>query len=235
MVDMHWFSIEHSRWAYRADFALYALATVGLLAFLVISSPVAAVWELLASMLAGLLVWTGLEYLLHRFVLHGVAPFSDWHAQHHARPRALICTPTWLSAGLIAGLVFLPAWAWGSSAQASALTLGLLLGYQAYAVMHHAIHHAHSSNRWLLHCRQWHGLHHQAQSADPGCYGVTSRVWDHLCGSNNSAAEVGLPAHRRPKGQHLKPRLRRSAHSTPSPALRRQRATEALKPTESKQ
>ena len=52
--------------------------------------------------LAGAATWTFLEYVLHRFVLHGVAPFSDWHRQHHLRPLALICSPTVLSAALFA-------------------------------------------------------------------------------------------------------------------------------------
>ena len=35
-----------------------------------------------------------LEYVLHRWVLHGPSPMARrGHAQHHAEPRALISTP----------------------------------------------------------------------------------------------------------------------------------------------
>ncbi len=52
--------------------------------------------------------WIAVEYALHRFVLHGLRPFSKWHAEHHRSPAALICTPTWVSALLIAVFVVLP-------------------------------------------------------------------------------------------------------------------------------
>jgi hypothetical protein len=68
--------------------------------------------ELVALALLGLVAWTLLEYALHRFVLHGLQPFRTWHAEHHRRPRALIGTPTILSATLIAALGGHPASGW---------------------------------------------------------------------------------------------------------------------------
>ena len=131
--------------------------------------------------LAGLAGWTLLEYALHRFVLHGLRPFSDWHAEHHHRPAALICAPTILSASLIAALVFLPAWALGGLWPACAITLGVLGGYLAYAITHHATHHWRASNRWTRQRKRWHALHHDRHRG-PGHYGVTTSFWDHLLG-----------------------------------------------------
>ncbi len=122
--------------------------------------------------LIGLLGWTVVENLLHRFVLHGLQPFQRWHAEHHERPTALICAPTILSATLIATLVFLRSLMLGDPWRACAVTLGLVAGYLGYAVTHHATHHWRSGSVWLKQRKQWHARHHHA--TEPQCYGVTS-------------------------------------------------------------
>ena len=46
--------------------------------------------------LGGLLSWGFLEYLLHRWILHGIfSAIRKEHARHHGQPRAPIATP-WL-------------------------------------------------------------------------------------------------------------------------------------------
>jgi cyclopropane-fatty-acyl-phospholipid synthase len=174
-------SFEHSKAAYRIDFALYGAAVAGLAAWLLLAVPQAHWPAMLAWVLAGLLGWTLMEYLLHRFVLHGLWPFRQWHAQHHERPTALICAPTLLSASLIGTCVFVPAWLLGSVWQATALTQGLLSGYLVYALVHHATHHGRTRSVWLKRRKLWHARHHHAGS--PACYGVTSAFWDHVFGS----------------------------------------------------
>jgi sterol desaturase/sphingolipid hydroxylase (fatty acid hydroxylase superfamily) len=130
----------------------------------------------------GLAGWTAIEYVMHRFVLHGLRPFSQWHAQHHQRPVALISTPTIVSATLIAALVYLPARLLGGLWQAGALTLGVMAGYLAYAVAHHATHHWRADSAWLKRRKRWHALHHHLADS-PACYGVTTSFWDHVFGS----------------------------------------------------
>jgi sterol desaturase/sphingolipid hydroxylase (fatty acid hydroxylase superfamily) len=175
------FSLEHSRAAYWADFVLYGVSTLLLSSLLLARSPPELGLEVLSCVLGGLLGWSAIEYVLHRFVLHGLAPFQGWHAEHHARPRALIGTPTILSATLIATLVFLPALLLGNLWRACALTLGLLIGYLAYAVMHHALHHWRAEHAWFKRRKHWHALHHRADLG--GHYGVTSAFWDHALGT----------------------------------------------------
>jgi sterol desaturase/sphingolipid hydroxylase (fatty acid hydroxylase superfamily) len=119
---------------------------------------------------------------LHRFVLHGIKPFSTWHATHHQRPQALICTPTILSASLIAVLVGVPAWWLNEPWPALAMGFGLLNGYLVYAVTHHAIHHWRSDNEWIRQRKHCHALHHDA-SRMAGFYGVTSVLWDEVLGT----------------------------------------------------
>jgi cyclopropane-fatty-acyl-phospholipid synthase len=180
------FALEHSKTAYAADFGLYVAVVTALAAFLLIAAPHREGLQVGALVVVGWVSWTAVEYVLHRFLLHGVAPFSRWHAEHHLRPRALIYTPTILSAALIAGTVFVPAWAIGDLWRACALTLGFLTGNLAYAVIHHATHHWRSDNAWLLRRKRWHARHHQV--GNRACYGVSSPFWDHVFGSTGKLA-----------------------------------------------
>ena len=79
-------------------------------------------------------------------------------------------------------LVFLPALVLGNVWRASALSLGIVTGYLAYGVTHHATHHWRANNAWLKRRKRWHVLHHR-QHEQPGCYGVSSGFWDHVFGS----------------------------------------------------
>jgi hypothetical protein len=173
-------TLEHSKAAYGADFALYGAAVSALAAYLLLAAPTQLAAPLTGAMLLGIGLWTLAEYALHRFVLHGVQPFKRWHSEHHLRPAALICAPTILSGALIVTLVLLPAWALVGKWLASALTLGVLLGYLAYATTHHAVHHWRTRNDWLKQRKRWHASHHLAPSA---CFGVTSSGWDWVFGS----------------------------------------------------
>ena len=182
MSFVHLFTLEHGKLAYRADFALYASASFALAAFLMIAGPREKHLEIMTFSLLGLTGWTLVEYLLHRFVLHGLRPFSTWHAEHHHRPAALISTPTLFSATLIASLVFLPGLVLGGLWRACALTLGMLTGYLAYSITHHASHHWRASHAWMKQRKQWHARHH-SPNIPPGHYGVTSGFWDYVFGS----------------------------------------------------
>jgi cyclopropane-fatty-acyl-phospholipid synthase len=187
--------LEHSPTAYRLDFAIYAGVSVALATALLVASPTGSGALLTACALGGLLAWSPVEYGLHRFVLHRLRPFSAWHDEHHRRPTALIGSPTWITLTLFATLVAAPA-AWLLGAwPACALTFGLLTGYLGYGLTHHATHHAVPAfsrrNAWLSRRRRWHALHHQAHRAkpgdaqaaaalQPGHYGVSSALWDHV-------------------------------------------------------
>lgn len=175
-------SLEHSRLAYRADFVLYGAAVALLAMALLLGTPDTQGIAVATLTLLGLCSWTAIEYAFHRFILHGLRPFSRWHAVHHARPMALICTPTILSARLIAALVFLPALLLGTTWRASGMTLGLLTGYLFYGITHHATHHWRASHPWLKQRKRWHALHHHSGDG-PGYYGVTSSFWDYVFGS----------------------------------------------------
>ncbi len=172
-------SLEPGVLAYRADTALYAGAVAGMAAFIATAAPREDALRLSALGLAGLLAWSLIEYLLHRFVMHGLQPFRRWHLQHHLRPHAPIFTPTLASAALLLGLVFLPARLWLGLWSGCALTLGVLAGYLAYGLTHHATHHWRGQGRWLMRRKQWHARHHRTGRATC-CYGVSSGFWDQV-------------------------------------------------------
>jgi cyclopropane-fatty-acyl-phospholipid synthase len=192
---MHIFKLEHSKAAYRADLALYCIMVLALAAFLLAYGPRWQRVEIVSFALAGLVSWPAIEYALHRFVLHGMQPFRRWHDEHHRRPRALIFTPTILSAALIAVLVFLPALLLTGLWGACALSLGVLTGYLAYTITHHAVHHWHFDNPWLKKRKHWHALHHRI--GQQGYYGVTSTFLDQLFGSVRRGDELKTGDRRR--------------------------------------
>ena len=180
------FMPEHSKATYLADFVLYGIAIVTLAVFLLMAGPQDQALEMFFLVVLGLLAWTGVEYLIHRVILHGVQPFQRWHEEHHRRPSALIRTPTILSASLFLSLIFLPLLLfWGNLWRACSLTLGLLAGYLMYAITHHAIHHWRTDSAWLKRRQHWHGSHHDLEEI--GRYGVTSRFWDRVFGSDGDS------------------------------------------------
>lgn len=189
---MGWLSFEHGAGAYRADFCFYGAALLGLGVALVWTGPPDL--RLLGWVVAGAWTWTLLEYLLHRFVLHGLAPFKQWHVEHHRRPTALIAAPTVLSAAVFTVVLLPAAWLFGPR-PAAALGVGLLGAYLVYGLIHHAIHRpmtayaTHFGGRWLLKRRLWHGQHHRRMHMTPGnpqssvtegYYGVSSAWWDRV-------------------------------------------------------
>jgi sterol desaturase/sphingolipid hydroxylase (fatty acid hydroxylase superfamily) len=186
------FSIEHSPARYRADFMTYGLAVATLSGWLTLRAPAGARWSLVALALAGVLLWSALEYGLHRFVLHGLQPFARWHGEHHRRPKALIGTPTLVSAPLFGLLVALPAVLALGPLRGGALTLGVLAGYLAYVAMHHALHHDRMVHPWWQARRFAHARHHHL--LQPCCFGVTSGFWDRVLRTSGHKAHRNAPA-----------------------------------------
>ncbi len=187
------FSLEQDKRLLVADFVFYGVLVLALAATAAVTLPVGHVGRAAACVAAGALAWTLAEYALHRFVLHGVQPFKRWHALHHARPVALIATPTLLTAAGFGLVVLAPAWWLMPLWLASALVLGVLAGYLVYIVMHHAVHHVHSAAlapgrwqagaAWLRGHQRRHALHHRSGAGPGACYGVSTRLWDRVFGS----------------------------------------------------
>jgi sterol desaturase/sphingolipid hydroxylase (fatty acid hydroxylase superfamily) len=170
---------------YYADFIIYGLVVVALVAF--------ALWESrhdrliwLAAAIAGAGSWTLVEYLLHRFVFHRMPLIADLHHAHHAVPRAYVGTPTWASLPILAGLIFVPTWRLFSLNVALGAISGLITGWLWYGIVHHVIHHRrpHRLAIALKVASHRHLLHHSPHLS--GNFGVTTALWDYLFGTHIS-------------------------------------------------
>lgn len=128
----------------------------------------------LAAFAVGACSWVLVEYVVHRWVFHRLAPRS--HAKHHLAPgdaRYLhgpthVVLGTWLSAltlyPLLAGV-----------GPGLAAVAGLNLTYALFELIH-AVTHLPTCPRGLRLARQWHLLHHHA---DQACgHGFVSPIFD---------------------------------------------------------
>ncbi len=145
--------------------------------------------------LVGLLIWTLVEYAMHRFVFH-YEPKSKWgkqlhfvmHGVHHDYPNdaSRLVMPPALSLPLT--VVFYGLFAVLFGRVAPALFAGFLVGYLFYDMLHYAAHHFSMKRgvwRWL---KNYHLRHHYRD--DHTGYGVSSPLWDYVLGTR-SGRETG--------------------------------------------
>lgn len=167
--------------AYYADFIAYPFIAAALLASALCIGTVLK-YELVAAMI-GALLWTLVEYILHRAFLHHLPYFSDLHDHHHRAPRDLIATPLWLSLLFTLTAVLFPASIILGFGCGAFFTAGMILGYLGYAIVHHGLHHWHVGRRsYLYRAKRRHALHHAFH--DKGNFGVSTPLWDHVFGTS---------------------------------------------------
>jgi sterol desaturase/sphingolipid hydroxylase (fatty acid hydroxylase superfamily) len=151
--------------------------------------------------LAGLLIWTLVEYLLHRFLFHMHARNDDEklrafliHGYHHDFPddEMRLVMPPMVSWPLAVGwslayyLLFKQYWA--------PMIAGSAFGYVSYDWIHYYTHHGRPTGgvgKWL---RKYHMKHHFKDG--DAWYGVSSPLWDFVFGTYRSKKEAaGVEAH----------------------------------------
>ena len=181
-----------SKLTYYADFVVYPVVIVGLAAAGVTHTHWAERSEWLAAGGAGFTFWTLLEYILHRSVLHRKTYFAPMHAQHHSSPLAFLGTPFWISVAVLSALFLVPAWLYAGFNVADGLTVGVMLGYWWYGVVHHVIHHRANKypETYFNELRAWHMRHHYSPKS--GNFGVTTRLWDHVFGTAISVRDKAI-------------------------------------------
>ncbi len=150
---------------------------------------------------AGVLLWSGLEYLLHRVVMHGLLRHAETdarrfrafmvHGYHHEFPndRMRLVMPPMISWPI--ALIVAAAWrvVFGPLAWAPVLG-GTMTGYVAYDWIHYYTHHAHPRTRLGKWLRRWHMRHHFED--ENAFYGISSPLWDLLLGT---ARATSTPLH----------------------------------------
>lgn len=137
---------------------------------------------------AGLLIWSLFEYIIHRYAFH-YEPKSRWgkflhfmvHGVHHDYPNdasRLVMPPVisiplavlfYLAFTLIFGRFFPPIFA------------GFIAGYVCYDAIHYTTHHLVTKSGILFRLKQYHLRHHYKD--DHAGYGVSSPLWDYVFGT----------------------------------------------------
>jgi sterol desaturase/sphingolipid hydroxylase (fatty acid hydroxylase superfamily) len=165
-----------SKLGYFAEFLVFPVFFVVLTA-LAFRGPHPGIPVWLAAMLLGVLSWTPIEYLLHRFVFHHMPIIAAMHARHHRDPTALIGAPAWGS--LFIGVVaLLPLWSVLGFRLAAAVVIGLLSGYLWYVLVHYAIHHWPARrDTYLYRAKLRHTWHHRSHETN---FGVTNELFDRI-------------------------------------------------------
>jgi sterol desaturase/sphingolipid hydroxylase (fatty acid hydroxylase superfamily) len=115
----------------------------------------------------GAVAWTLAEYIVHRFVLHYLAPRD--HGLHHANPDEAVLTIFW-QIWICFALVYFIA--------GGAFVAGALVAYTWYLFVHHCAHHGPDKLPLLL--LKHHRSHHRFATRN---YGVSTTLWDHVFGT----------------------------------------------------
>jgi len=143
-------------------------------------------WAMEAGLLVGGLGLYGLvEYSIHRWAYHDHrSPVTRGHRLHHIDPEALLALPFFVTAaaemGVWAGLRLVL-----SDAAASVLVAALVMGFVAYSLVHHVLHHRGPSWRLVRVLRHHHHIHHRYSGVN---FGVTMTLWDWVFGTHHLGA-----------------------------------------------
>jgi len=160
----------NSRLGLVADFA-----TGGALLYTGVRSDSVRPAAAIAAGLAGLVLFSFVEYCFHRWLFHGPAEaFREGHHKHHQEPRGYDSLPFFfapIAILLLAGLLDM----------AAPMTIALLLsggfaaGYAAYGLSHTVIHGMRFRHPLA---RRWAALHHIHHFHPDRNFGVTTPLWD---------------------------------------------------------
>jgi sterol desaturase/sphingolipid hydroxylase (fatty acid hydroxylase superfamily) len=137
----------------------------------------------------GVLTWTFLEYVLHRFVFHYL-PKSSWgkrlhfilHGVHHDYPNdaTRLVMPPGISIPLAVIFYVLFMVVFGPRLTPPTFA-GMVFGYLCYDMLHYATHHFSMKKGVWLWLKQHHMRHHYGD--DHTGYGVSSPLWDVVFGT----------------------------------------------------
>jgi len=138
----------------------------------------------------GIVAWTSLEYVVHRYILHGRFPdgpslwnhalhkyFDHLHIEHHQRPwdgnHVNGTIRDTLPFALVLAVIgfFLP------FHTAPVFLAGLLQAYIAEEWVHHSVHFCQFKGKYFQYIKRHHLYHHSPKGAGVG-YGLSSGIWD---------------------------------------------------------
>lgn len=148
----------------------------------------------------GLILWTLLEYLLHRWVFHGRLfgkRLAREHLQHHAKvdwfaPWSMklgLAVPV-LTVLSVLGVLL-------AGAPGAGLAAGTFSGWVVYEWIHRQIHVAAPTNAYARWARANHLSHHFGHAN--ANHGVSTPIWDWVFGSVEAPGVITVPRVHAPK------------------------------------
>jgi hypothetical protein len=165
--------------------AVYSAFAAAAISYALRSNPRVAA----AAWLLGVAFWTWLEYLVHRYILHGVFPdgpglqrvfhrfFDHLHVEHHKRPwDGNHINGTLKDTGPF--VAFLAALALALPPHTMfAFLAGLVQAYVVEEWVHHSVHFYHFGNPYFRYIQRHHLYHHGRRGSEIA-FGLTSGLWD---------------------------------------------------------
>jgi 4-hydroxysphinganine ceramide fatty acyl 2-hydroxylase len=137
----------------------------------------------------GILIWTLLEYVIHRHVFHyepktrfGKLLHFVVHGVHHDYPNdaTRLVMPPIVSIPL--AVIFYVLFTLTMGRFAPAISAGFAFGYVCYDTIHYATHHFAMKGSITGRLKQYHLRHHYKD--DQAGYGVSSPLWDYIFRTN---------------------------------------------------
>ncbi len=178
---------REARTARRRFYPITALYCAYGLPLIAVAAPTHP-WSTLGFVAAGVAFWTLLEYLVHRFVLHGRFPdggglkhvvhrlLDTSHGDHHLRPwDGMYINGFFDSLALAVPLVAL-GWLFPLHT-APVFVATLLLCYVAEEWVHYTVHFHRFRWRYFDYIRRHHMYHHSPRGKDIA-FGLTNSIWD---------------------------------------------------------
>ena len=168
-------------------------------------------WQALTFVALGVAFWTWLEYVVHRFVLHGRFPdgpgrvqhalhrfFDTMHGDHHRRPwdgmyinGFLDSLPFAVLLGALSHLAPLPT--------APVTIATMLLCYVIEEWVHYSVHFHVIHSRYFDYIRRHHQYHHSPRGTDIA-FGLSSGTWDAMLSTRIPATDRRRLYGRAPSG-----------------------------------
>jgi sterol desaturase/sphingolipid hydroxylase (fatty acid hydroxylase superfamily) len=164
------------------------LPVVGYMLYVSIGQRQLPILAVGALFLLGILLWTLLEYLIHRYIFHyepktrpGRRLHYIIHGVHHDYPndaRRLVMPP---SISVPLAFFFYGLFLLIFGRLAASVFAGLVFGYVCYDMLHFAAHHFAMKRGMWLWLKQYHLRHHYRD--DQAGYGISSPLWDYVFGT----------------------------------------------------
>jgi 4-hydroxysphinganine ceramide fatty acyl 2-hydroxylase len=176
-------------WYFRS-FWIFPLTALALLSITDRVDPPNRIGELLWLFPLGVLIWTLLEYGLHRFVFHVRVPLtsprlraivnSSQHLEHHASPRdrsRVLVHPVFgmVVSLIVYGILYASL---GNLFEAAGVMSGVWAGFLYYEAVHYRVHFSLSPSGLIGWQRRAHFYHHFTNNKRS--FGVTSPLWDYV-------------------------------------------------------